>query len=452
MSRDHDQDLALITSADDLVSWFDSGSKGPDARLGVGTEHEKLGFDAETLQPLAYEGERGIGALLERLHDRYGYEATRDAGNIMALLRDGAAVTLEPGGQLELSGRVTANVHETEEELATHLREVREVASELGQIWTHLGLNHWDTPEQIPWMPKSRYAVMRRYLGTRGARAHWMMKTTCTVQANYDYRDERDALRKLALCSRLSPIVTALFATTPYAVGANRGAVSERMLVWEDVDPDRCGLPAPYLRPGAGFEDIVEWCLDIPMLFVVRDGGYRDVSGIPFRALLDGEVEGLRATIGDWELHLSAIFPDVRLKRYIEVRTADAGTPGHLLALPALWKGILYDDTAFDVAEGLVADGDDDAVRDASRSAARAGLDGQAYGRDLRALASALVDAARAGLERQGAEGEACESSFLEVLVDGDGRPVCAGRSLMEAWEACGGDRRAIIERFAIGR
>lgn len=448
MSRDQAHDEAPVQSIDDLVAWFDSGSKG-DAPLGVGTEHEKLGFDAETLEPLAYEGDRGIGRLLSELADRFGWEAYEDDGRIMALLRDGAAVTLEPGGQLELSGRVTPDIFETRDELAEHIVEVAEVAADLGQVWTHLGLNPWDTPEEIPWMPKSRYGVMRRYLGSRGKLAHWMMKNTCTVQANFDYRDESDALRKLGLAARLSPIVTALFAGTPVRAGGGEAA-SQRMRIWEDVDSHRTGTPDAYLDGQAGFAEIAEWCLDVPMLFLVRDGKYTDVSGTPFRDLLEGRLEGFEATIGDWELHLSAIFPDVRLKRYIEVRTADAGLPGHLLALPALWKGILYDETALADAQALVSRMDRPALRAAEHSAAVEGLDGTFGGEPLRDVARTLIELAGDGLDRQAGDGVS-ERMFLGALSDRDGVPRAPVDAFRALWDACEGDRATVIEAFRLG-
>lgn len=450
MSRDQAHDDAPIESAETLVDWFRSGAKG-DAPLGVGTEHEKLGFDGESLAALPYEGERGIGALLGALVERHDWEPYEDDGRIMALLRDGAAVTLEPGGQLELSGRVTRTIHETKDELVEHLTEVAEIADELGQTWTHLALNPWDAPDDIPWMPKSRYGVMRRYLGTRGRDAHWMMKATCTVQANYDYTDEADALRKLAVASRLSPVVTALFAASPVRQGSARGA-SERMRIWENVDPDRCGTPAAYLTPGAGFADVVEWCLDIPMIFVVRDGRYVDVSGRPFRDLLERRIDGLEPTLGDWELHLSALFPDVRLKRYIEVRTADAGLPDHLLALPALWKGIFYDADALVAAESLALELGVAGLREAERSAVETGLEGRYGALTMREAAGALIDISRRGLESQAtANSHESEAGYLDILraPGGDVRsPSDAFRAL---WEACEGDRATIIEAFRLG-
>lgn len=444
MSRDQAPDEERIEGIEQLVAWFDGGSKG-DAVLGVGTEHEKLGFDAATLRPLAYEGTGGIGALLDALVERYGWEPGRDRnGAITALFRDGAVVTLEPGGQLELSGRITRTIFETQSELDSHLREVADVGATLGQRWTHLGLNPWDAPDSIPWMPKSRYQVMRDYLGKRGTMGHWMMKATCTVQANFDYRDEGDAMRKLALTSRLSPLVTALFATTPVREGRARGFASSRMEIWENTDPDRTGTPDTYLDLGAGFAGIVEWALDVPMLFVVRDGVYVDVSGTTFRRFLAGDVPALVPTMGDWNLHVSTLFPDVRLKRYIEVRTADAGRPAQLLALPALWKGVLYDETATRAAESLLHL-EVGALRAFAATAARSGLADPR----VRELARELVAIAAAGLDRQAGDGPS-ERVFLAPLLDGAGEPVDQAEAMRRLWESTGGDRTAVLEAWAL--
>lgn len=448
MSRDQDLDARPIESTAQLVEWFSSASKG-DAVLGVGTEHEKLGFDAETLAALPYEGEHGIGRLMTELIDRFGWEPQMDEGNPMALLRDGAAVTLEPGGQFELSGRVTRTVFETRDELANHLSEVGEIAADIGQLWTHLALNPWDSLDEIPWMPKSRYVPMRRHLEKTGKLGHWMMKATATVQANFDYRDERDAMRKLALCSRVSPLVTALFATTPIRQGKQNGFLSERMNIWENTDNARCGTPAPYLDPEAGFADIVEWALDVPIIFLVRDGRYLDFAGTPFRDVVEGRLDGVEATIGDWELHLSAVFPDVRLKKYIEVRTADAGLPDHMLALPALWKGLLYDEATLAATETLVACSADELVA-ASHSAARQGLGGTFAGKPLREVAQELMRLAGAGLDAQ-AVGEPSEKVFLNSLLDPDGAVRAPVDAFLDIWERTNGDRRSILEAFQLG-
>ncbi|MCB9507375.1 MAG: glutamate--cysteine ligase [Myxococcales bacterium] len=452
MSRDQDPDHEPITGLDQLSQWFRDGSKG-DALLGVGTEHEKPGFDAATSRPLSYEGPEGIGALLERIATRFGWEPTFDAnGQITALLRDGAAVTLEPGGQLELSGRVTRTVFETRDELRAHLDEVAEIGAELGQVWTHLGNNPWDSPEQIPWMPKSRYGVMQRYLGQRGRFAHWMMKTTCTVQANYDYRDEADALRKLSVTSRLSPLVTALFAATPRRGGEDRGFVSSRMEIWEETDPDRTGTPLAYLDEDATFDDIVRWAIQVPTLFVVRDGRYVDIAGTRFSDLLDGRVPGVEPTMGDWALHLSTLFPDVRLKRYIEVRTADAGRPEQLLALPALWKGVLYDEQALALASDLVRV-DHAGLVAAAAAAARVGYDATIGDATVGELAAALVRIAGDGLDRQAAvAGGPSERVFLAPLLSDDGRPVDLAAGFRAEWAAVSGERKPIIQSWRIDR
>jgi glutamate--cysteine ligase len=448
MSRDQDLDSRPIESTDQLVEWFSSASKG-DAILGVGTEHEKLGFDAETMAPLAYEGERGIGRMLNELADRFGWEPQLDDGNVMALLRDGAAVSLEPGGQFELSGRVTRTVFETRDELANHLTEVGEIAADIGQHWTHLAINPWDSLDEMPWMPKSRYVPMRRHLAKAGKLGHWMMKSTATVQANFDYRDEWDAMRKLALCSRVSPLVTALFSTTPIRAGKQAGFLSERMHIWDNTDNARCGTPPPYLDPNAGFADIVEWALDVPIIFLVRDGRYLDFAGTPFRDVLEGKLDGVEATIGDWELHLSAVFPDVRLKKYIEVRTADAGLPDHMLALPAVWKGILYDEATLAATEELVACSAEELLA-AGHSAARKGLEGTFAGKPLREVAQELMRLAGDGLDAQAID-EPSERVFLGSLLDPNGAVQAPVDAFLDVWKRTGGDRESILEAFKLG-
>jgi glutamate--cysteine ligase len=448
MSRDQAQDQRPIESTQQLVEWFTSASKGT-ATLGVGTEHEKLGFDAGTLKPLSYEGPSGIGRLLEELVSRFGWEPQFDEGRVMALLKGDAAVTLEPGGQFELSGRVTKTVFETRDELASHLSEVAEIGADLNQLWTHLALNPWDQPADVAWMPKSRYVPMRRYLEGQGGFAHWMMKMTATVQANFDYRDERDALRKLAFCSRANPIVTSLFATSPYRGGVDSGFVSERMHIWEDTDADRCGTPAVYLDPEAGFAEVVEWALDVPIVFLVRDGRYLDFAGTPFRHVLEGRVDGIQATMGDWELHLSAIFPDVRIKQYIEVRTADAGLPDQMLALPALWKGLIYDEDALRSAEALVEMTGAE-VYAAARSAARRGLGGEFASAAMSEAAAELIRISRRGLDAQASVGGPSESVFLDVLLNESGQPHAPETEFRRVWEATEGDRESVMQAYAL--
>lgn len=451
MSRDIAQNAAPIDSVAQLREWIAAGAKGPSARLGIGTEHEKLGFDAATGAPLTYEGPSGIGALLEGIIERFGGEPILDDGRVLGIDKPSGAVTLEPGGQLELSGRVTLNLHETAAEIGEHLQEVATVGRQLGQVWTHLALQPWEDLPQMPWMPKSRYRYMRQYLPTRGALAHWMMQMTCTVQANLDFRHEADAIDLMGTIARVSPLATALMANSPYRLGASAGARSFRMLVWEQTDPDRCGLPEFFFDDAATFDDYVAWALTVPMVFIRRQGAYVDMRGIPFGHFVANGHGEHRANIGDWELHLSTLFPDVRLKRYIETRTTDAADPGRMVAVAALWKGIGYDLDARRAARDLADVANATEGRALSAIAAREGLDGVWKGATLRERAARLIEVAGAGLDRQAVGGEPLERPLLGAFLGADGRPVSPGDALTRVWEACGGDRATVLAAYAIG-
>jgi glutamate--cysteine ligase len=426
MSRDHDIDLAPLRDAAQLAEYFAAGAK-PEAERGIGTEHEKFGFDRASGRPLPFDGAKGIEALLLRLADQGGGSPILDAGRCIGVQLDGATVTLEPGGQLELSGRVTRTAVETRDEIRDHLRDVQRIGAELDQRWCFFGMTPWAGLDDVPWMPKSRYRVMRPYLERQGSDAHWMMKMTCTVQANLDFRSERDAMAMLGLVARLNPLVTAIWAASPSRQGVQRGMVSERMEVWQHTDPQRCGTPAFMLDDEAGFERYVEWLLDIPMFFIRRDGAYVDWSGRSFRTHLRGGY-GVTPVLGDWELHLSTAFPDVRLKRFIETRTADCGPPPMLWALTAFWRGILYDDGARDRARSIVD------VESPARLAALAlesrglGLAGTHDGRRIRDLATEVIEVARRGLASQ--PGGTADAALLDALLDHRGEATSPAERL----------------------
>jgi len=450
MSRDLRPNEVPIESIEQLVDIFASGSKGS-AALGVGTEHEKFGFYADTALPVAYEGARGIGALLDQLVTEFGWNPILDGKNILALERRGGAVTLEPGGQLELSGAVTPTIHHTRDELVEHLEEVAHLGRSLGQVWSFFGLNPWDDLSDVGWMPKSRYETMKRYLPTRGRLAHWMMKMTCTVQANFDYRDEADAFDMIRTCTKAAPLVTSLFANSPVVKGAVSAYASYRMRIWEETDPDRCGVPAFFLDEAAGFQSYVSYLLDVPMFFIQRDGVYVDVAGQSFRTFLRDGIGPYRATLGDWELHMSTAFPDTRLKRYIETRTADCGSPGEILALSALWKGLLYDLGARRGVDALLGEMRIDDVRTLSALATREGLAATWNGRPLRELCTELLDIAGAGLDRQAVLGHhPSEHGYLSTMRGADGLARSPGERFTQVWAELNGDRRAVIEAFSI--
>jgi glutamate--cysteine ligase len=383
-----------------LVAWIEKGFKPADRWL-IGTEHEKFPFRLSDRSPVPYAGDRGIGALLEGL-TRFGWEPVREDGNVIALAgRDGANVSLEPGGQLELSGAPLASVHETEAEISTHLAQVREVAGGLGVGMLGLGFAPTWRRDEVPWMPKGRYGIMRDYMPKRGSLGLDMMLRTCTVQVNLDFSSEADLVKKFRVSLALQPLATALFANSPFTEGRPNGHLSHRGHVWTDTDPDRTGDLPFVFEDGFGIERYVDWVLDAPMYFVFRDGRYVDASGQSFRAFMEGRLParpGEVPLITDWSDHLTTVFPDVRLKRYLEMRGADSGSERRLSALPALWTGLLYDGTALDAAWDLVKGwtAEDRAIL--RREVPRLGLDAPLRGGSLRPAAVEALRIARAGL------------------------------------------------------
>lgn len=448
MSRDQDQDPSRIVGTGQLVEYFRAGIKAPD-QLGVGTEHEKFVFrkDLPERPLIEFEGERGIEAMFEDLADRFGWEPSQDRGRTVALVRGHEAITLEPAGQLELSGAVTRNIFETEAEFDRHISELSEVMSDHASIcmW---GMNPFDGVGDLPWMPKSRYKIMKAYLPTRGDLAHWMMQTTCTIQANVDYTSEADAVDIIRTSVLISPIVNAIFANSPLKAGEPSGYQSYRAHIWTRTDNDRSGVPDFMYRDDWGFEDYVEYALDVPMFFIRRDAGYVDMSGKSFRTFMKDGWEGTPATMGDFELHISTLFPEVRLKRFIELRCGDGGPREHVLGLPALWKGLLYDIDARRAAGELI-EARDDAHRQLFDVAARDGIHANDVdGMPMLDLARRLVELAGQGLDRIAqATGEPSERTFLDPVAERLERGESLADQLLERFEAAGGDRAVLIER-----
>src|SRR6201993_2434700 len=357
MARDQ-IDMTPLQSRDELVAWVAAGAKPP-SEFRIGTEHEKTPFTLEGLRPVPYEGARGIGALLEGMQLLLGWEPIMERGNIIGLydVTGGGAISLEPGGQFELSGAPVENVHQTQAELMAHLAQVREIATPLGIGFLGLGMTPSWSRAQIPVMPKGRYKIMTNYMPKVGHLGLDMMYRTCTVQTNLDFSSEADMVKKLRVSLALQPVGTALFANSPFTEGRPNGFLSFRSEIWRDTDNQRAGTLPWAFEPGMGFERWVDYALDVPMYFVKRGDAYVDVAGQSFRDLMAGRLPGLpgeRATISDWANHVSTVFPEVRLKRYLEMRGADSGTLPNLLALPALWVGLLYDDASLDAAWDLV--------------------------------------------------------------------------------------------------
>jgi glutamate--cysteine ligase len=361
-TRQEGASAPLITSRDDLVAWIAAGSKPPSA-WRIGTEHEKIVFHTDDHSPVPYEGPRGIRAILEALITRFGWEAITEGDNIIALRwpegETPATVSLEPGGQFELSGAPLADVHQIGLETQSHLDQVTAIGKDLGIGFLGIGFSPKWTLAETPAMPKKRYAVMTRYMPKVGARGLDMMYRTATIQVNLDFGDEADMVKKLRVSLALQPIATAIFASSPFTEGKPNGFMSMRSEVWRDTDRQRTGMLPFVFEPGMGFERYVDYALDVPMYFVYRDGNYIDVAGASFRDFLAGKLAALPGelpTAADWSDHLTTLFPEVRMKRFLEMRGADGGRWRRICALPAFWTGLLYDAGALEEAWTLVKD------------------------------------------------------------------------------------------------
>jgi len=415
-----------------LASFTDGCKPREDWRLG--TEHEKIGFCLDTHRPIPYEGARSIRRTLELLvADDWTLEC--EAGNPIALRRGMANITLEPGGQLELSGAPLATVHETCAEVRDHLRLLRHVRDDLRIGFLGLGFQPQWGRDEIPWMPKGRYAVMRRYMPQVGAHGLDMMLRTTTVQVNLDFSSEADMVRKMRVSYCLQPLVTALFAASPFSDGKPSGYLSTRAAAWLDTDTARTGVPAMIFDEGFSFETYMDWLLDVPMYFVIRDGNYIDCAGQSFRAFMQGKLSALpgeRPTMDDWELHMTTVYPEVRMKQYLEMRGADAGGKPWICALPALWKGLLYDEAALDKAYNMVADWTHAEVLAMRAAVPEKGLATPFRDTTLLQLAETTLDIARGGLEHLNCRNENGddESIHLAPVL----RAVESNTTQAEAW------------------
>jgi glutamate--cysteine ligase len=404
MARDQ-VDMTPIETRDELVAWFEAGAK-PKEQFRIGTEHEKFTFRIKDRRPVPYEGPRGIRALLEGMQMLLGWEPIMEGENIIGLLDvvGGEAISLEPGGQFELSGAPVETIHQTSIELMAHLAQVREIARPLGIGFLGLGMTPDWTREDMPTMPKGRYRIMTGYMPKVGRYGLDMMYRTCTVQANLDYASESDMVKKFRVSLALQPVATALFANSPFTESKPNGFVSFRSEIWRDTDGDRSGMLPWVFEPGMGFERYVDYALDVPMYFVKRGDKYIDVSGRSFRDLLAGKLDALpgeRATLSDWANHVSTIFPEVRLKRYLEMRGADGGPWRRIPSLPAFWTGLLYDDISLDAAWDGVKDWTATERQKLRDDVPKLGFAAQIRGRSMLELAKQCLELARAGLQRR---------------------------------------------------
>ena len=444
-----------IERFEQLAEYLEDGCK-PKADWRIGTEHEKFGYCKDTLRPIPYEGERSVLAVLEGLRDRYSWEPILEQDKLIGLTMKGANVSLEPGGQLELSGAPLETIHETCDEVNEHLKEVKTIADEVGVGFIGLGAAPEWSHEDMPVMPKGRYRLMTDYMDRVGTHGKQMMYRTCTVQVNLDFGSEADMVQKLRVALALQPVATALFANSPFFEGKPNGHKSWRSRIWRDLDADRTGMLPFVFEDGFGFERWVDYALDVPMYFVYRDGVYHNALGQSFRDFMKGELPALPGetpTLSDWADHLTTIFPEARIKKFIEMRGADGGPWRRLCALPALWVGLLYDQGAMDAAWDLVK-GWNAETREALRVAASVdGLQASVGGIQMLDLAKEVLEIAETGLAARGKSGAGGlvpdETHFLNALRESVDSGQTPADELLEKYRGTwGGDLTRIYSEY----
>ena len=445
-----------IERHEQLAGYLADGCK-PRDDWRIGTEHEKFGYCKDALLPLPYDGPRSIRAMLEGLHFRFGWQPIYEAENIIGLEKDGANISLEPGGQLELSGAPLETIHQTCDEVNTHLREVQEIADDIGARFIGLGAAPEWSHEQMPMMPKGRYRLMTDYMDRVGTHGKQMMYRTCTVQVNLDFSSEQDMTQKLRVALALQSVATALFANSPFFEGKVNGHKSWRSRIWRDLDADRTGIPEFVFEDGFGFERWADYALDVPMYFVYRDGEYIDALGQSFRDFLKGELPALPGqtpTLSDWADHLTTLFPEARIKKFIEMRGADGGPWRRLCALPAFWVGLTYDQSALDAAWDLCKHWDQE-TRQALRVAASVdGLAAKVGDISMHDLARECVAIAKSGLKNRARPGLGGmvpdERHFLHALEESIETGQTPADELLERYHgAWGGDLSRVYGEFS---
>ncbi|MCH2077035.1 MAG: glutamate--cysteine ligase [Rhodobacteraceae bacterium] len=436
-----------IESFADLAGYLADGCK-PKEDWRIGTEHEKFGYDTASRQPLPYDGPCSIKAMLEGLRDGFGWSPVEEGGHIIGLEKDGANISLEPGGQLELSGAPLVSIHETCDEVNTHLAEVKTVADKIGAGFIGLGAAPDWTHADMPMMPKGRYKLMDSYMGKVGTTGTWMMRRTCTVQVNLDFSSEADMVQKMRVALALQPVATALFANSPFWEGKPNGHKSWRSRIWRDLDASRTGMLPFVFDEGFGFERWAEYALDVPMYFVYRDGAYIDALGQSFRDFLEGKLPALPGeapTLSDWADHLTTVFPEARVKKFIEMRGADGGPWRRLCALPAFWVGLTYDQGALDAAWDMAKGWDAETLEALRVAASIDGLAAEVGGLRMMDLARQAVDIAEQGLRARALPGAGGlvpdETHFLNALKESLESGKSPADELLEAYNGdWGGD------------
>jgi glutamate--cysteine ligase len=456
MARDT-VDATPIETVADLAATLEEGCK-PSSEFRIGTEHEKFGFNLKDNSPIPYGGPNGVEAVLEGMERLLEWERIEDAGKIIGLADDhgGGAISIEPGGQFELSGAPLDNLHQTCREANQHLAHVREVAEPLGIGFLGIGMTPTWQRAEIPRMPKSRYDIMTAYMPKVGSLGLDMMYRTSTIQVNLDFETEADMVKKMRVGLALQPIATAIFANSPFTDGKPNGFKSFRAQIWTDTDADRTGDMPFAFEDGFGFERYVEWALDVPMYFVKRGDTYHDVTDTTFRAFMNGALEGripdARPNIGDWNNHLSTLFPDVRLKKYIEMRGADGGPWRRICALPALWVGLLYDTGVLDQAFELVKDWTADERAALRREVPKSALQTPFRNGSVLDVAKEVLKLSQEGLNRRArmSDGDLDERVHLAPVEEGLAAGMCPADILLQRYHGSwNGNLSQIFREYA---
>jgi glutamate--cysteine ligase len=443
--------MSVITKKEELEEFFHNSGK-PRAAWRVGTEYEKVGIKRRSAKAVPYFGPAGVEAILKALIEEYNWKPQEQDGHIIALSGEKAEIHLEPGGQIELSGEPCDSIHCAKAEFTQHIRELLDVAGRMDVVFLGLGMQPLSELDGIEWVPKRRYRIMAPYMLKVGTLGHRMMKQTATVQANIDFSDEKDAMAKFRTAMGLAPLLVAVFANSPISGGELNGYRSFREHIWTGTDKDRCGLLPFAFEPDVSFAQYVEYALDVPMYFILRDGEYIDFTGVPFRHFLTRGHKGHHATMEDWTLHLTTLFPEARIKGYLEIRSADSQSPDLMPALPALVKGVFYEadclEAAWDLVKGWSWDERMQAYRDSHRDA----LQARVRRFSLLDLARELLDIGWEGLKRQAvrnSNGED-ETIYLKPLRDMINQGWCPADILVRKWEGeLGHDIKKLVDYAA---
>jgi len=433
----NDSDNQIIENNNQLKNYFLSGYK-PKEEFKVGCEYEKFAIFTPELKSLDYYGDKGIYSLFKGLEKNYNWEPEYEGENIISLFKNSSSVTLEPGGQVELSGKPHKTLHEVYDEIQEHILELKDITKNWGISWYASGLNPFMENEDIPWMPKERYKIMKKYLITKGELSHYMMKQTATVQANFDYIDEEDAIKKFRISYGVNAIVIAMFANSPIYNGKETGFYTKRSDIWKYTDPERCGIPKNVFSPNYTYEDYMNFVLNNRMFLIKRNGQTIDMTHITFKEFMKNGYKDYRATHADWLTQLTTVFPEIRLMRYVELRGTDSQNMDLVMAIPALWKGILYNKDALDAAWELVKNFDYETHKQWRLDVARYAMQAKIKNYKTKELAKELFKIAYESLKKENFlnDKKQNETIYLEELEE---KVIKIGKSpaetLIENWE-----------------